>query len=329
MREWGGYLPLELPIRKEYFGDVPEEDIVRLDCGRSAFWYALNDCRPKKLYVPYLNCMYSTDPADALGIPYEYYRLTDDLTPMDIHPQPDEALLWVNYYGNSNSKKVEKLITQYSDTNLIIDNCHAFFTKIFPEVYNCYSTRKFFGVCDGAYIIKRGIKKIDLPGSESAEKITFLLSTIEKGTNACYQENLQNEDRLGKEAHFMSKLTRRILSSIDYVEIKGIRNDNLYRLHEILSPYNQFEVDETSGTHMYYPMLAEKDGLREKLIEKRIYTPTWWRHVPDMLGNDKNILEVKLSDYMLMLPIDQRYNTEDMKELADIVISEYMKCEDI
>ena len=38
VKEYGGYLPIELPFwNKEYFAGVPEKDIVRLNCGRSAF----------------------------------------------------------------------------------------------------------------------------------------------------------------------------------------------------------------------------------------------------------------------------------------------------
>lgn len=325
VKEWGGYLPIELPHKKEFFSDVCEDDIVRLDCGRSAFWYALNDCRPSKLYVPYLNCINSTDPADSLGIPYEFYRLSDDLLPIDIDPEPDEAVLWVNYYGNSNNLKVKKLVDRYN-TNIILDNCHAFFTKVFPQVYNCYSTRKFFGVCDGAYIIKKGITKIDLPTSASAEDILFLLKTVEKGTNACYQDNLKNENRLGKQPHFMSPLTRRILSSIDYSDVHRIRKNNINRLHKRLSVFNQFDVDLSSETQMYYPLLTDKFELRERLITQNIYIPTWWRHVPDLMKNEENAIEVKLSKYMLMLPIDQRYTTSDMDDLADVVITEYNNC---
>lgn len=324
-REWGGYLPLELPQKTEYFNNIPEDDIVRLDCGRSTFWYALNDCKPSKLYVPYLNCINSTDPADSLGIPYEFYNLSNDLLPVGINPSPTEAVLWVNYYGNSSSDKVKRLINN-SNTNWIIDNCHAFFTQVFPEVYNCYSTRKFFGVCDGAYLIKKGIKKIELPDSESANEMVFLLKTIEKGTNACYSENLINENRLGKDPHFMSKLTRRILSSIDYDIIKNIRYQNIIQLHSRLEKYNLFNVDLTSKTQMYYPFLTNKLQLREKLIENKIYTPTWWRHVPKLLNNDEKFIEVKLSNYMIMLPIDQRYSISDMNDLSDLVIKEYNNC---
>ena len=324
-REWGGYLPLELPQKNEYFSFVDEDDIVRLDCGRSTFWYALNDCKPSKLYVPYLNCINSTDPADSLGIPYEFYRLSDELLPVGINPNQNEAVLWVNYYGNSNSRKVKKLIESY-DTNWIIDNCHAFFTEVFPKVYNCYSTRKFFGVCDGAYLIKENIKKIELPVSESAEEMTFSLKSIEKGTNACYKESLINENRLGNSPHLMSILTKRILSSIDYDNVQCVRTKNIMQLHKHLEKLNLFEIDLSSNTHICYPFLTNKFELRNKLLAKKIYIPTWWRHVPELLNNDESLIEVKLSNYMLILPIDQRYSTDDMDDLADIVLKEYSNC---
>lgn len=72
MKEYGGYLQLELPMKSEYFAYIPEKDIVRLDCGRSTFWYAFNIIKPKKVYVPYFNCINSTDPIEALGIEYEF-----------------------------------------------------------------------------------------------------------------------------------------------------------------------------------------------------------------------------------------------------------------
>ena len=73
-----------------------------------------------------------------------------------------------------------------------------------------------------------------------------------------------------------------------------------------------------SDTHMCYPCLIYNDGLIDKLIENKIYVPTLWRHVKKYF-KDKDVLEVRLSEYMLNLPIDQSYNKEDMHEIAKIV----------
>ena len=325
VKEYGGYLPIELPFwNKEYFAGVPEKDIVRLNCGRSAFWYALNDIKPSKLYVPYLNCDNSTDPADALGIPYEYYNLDFDLTPKGIQPMPDEAVIWINYYGNASQEQIDKVRALCSNTNLIIDNCHAFFSEPLDGMYNCYSARKFFGVCDGAYIIKENIPKISLTKSESSSYMHFILASLEKGTNALYPENLENEERLGKEVLEMSELTKKILSSIDYERIKKTRKNNMLCLHSILEKYNEFEVNVQSETHMYYPLLITNDAIRQRIVDRHIYTPTWWRHVPDYFQG--NTLETKLSKYMLMIPMDQRYSESDMRDVAKIIIEEYGRC---
>ena len=325
IKEYGGYLPVELPFwNKEYFSDIPESDIVRLNCGRSAFWYALNIIKPAKLYVPYLNCENSTDPADDLGIPYEYYYLNPDLTPKNIYPKSDEAVMWINYYGNATREQIEKVRLLCSKTNLIVDNCHAFFSEPLEEAYNCYSARKFFGVCDGAYIIKKDIPKIELQQSESANHMNFILSSIEKGTNALYSENLENEKRLGKKAKLMSKLTQRILASIDYSRIRKVRKENMLYLHNILEKYNEFDVNIESDTHMYYPLLVSNHDIRQRIVGRKIYTPTWWKHVPNYFQSE--ILEARLSMYMLMIPIDQRYDTSDMLDISRIILEEYRRC---
>lgn len=321
-KEYGGYLPLELPVsKKEYFSNIAEKDMVRLNCGRSTFWYALKMINPSKLYVPYLNCINSTDPADVLGIPYEYYRLAEDLTPIGISPKENEAVMWINYYGNATKEQIHKVVALCDNSNLIIDNCHAFFQKPLEGIYNCYSARKFFGVCDGAYLIKGDIRKIELPEEESTEHALFLMSVLERGTNAVYPESLVNEERLGKEIRGMSKLTKRILETVDYNQIKEIRKKNMLRIHKHLNRYNEFMVNTDSDTHMYYPLLIQDDELRQRIINRHIYTPTLWRHVPAYFEEDT--LESKLAKYMLMIPIDQRYDETDMDDIAGIIIKEY------
>ena len=318
MKEWGGYLPIELPKRQEYFSDIKEENLLRLNCGRSTFYCAVKDAGVKKVYMPYLNCANSIDPILSAGAEVEYYYLNEDLTPKDISPKGNEAVLWVNYYGNAGREQIEKVYQQYPI--LLIDNCHAFYSKPLDGAYNCYSTRKFFGVADGAYLIKTGLKEVpQMEDSLSAEEMLFLLKTIEQGTNTFYQDNLIHESRLADRVAKMSKLTRRILSSIDYQEIQDIRYRNILRLHENLKDINQFQVNLQSKTQLYYPLLVFQDSLRQRLVSSQIYTPTWWRHVEEQSNHGP--VETKLSKYMLMIPIDQRYTEQDMDELSEIIRS--------
>lgn len=317
MKEYGGYLPLELPKREEYFSSYSEKNILRLNCGRSTFYCAASAAKMRKVYVPYLNCANSTDPFDLAGIPYEFYWLNDDLTPTNIAPGEGEAVLWINYYGNAAEKQKNEVIKRYP--KVIIDNCHAFFSEpvLKDGVYNCYSMRKFFGVADGAYLLASNLPNFDLKQSVSSEDSLFILKTIELGTNAVYPDNLKNEERVAQEVSKMSVLTRRILSSIDYQDIRERRYRNFQRLHSQLESINEFSVNTESKTHMYYPLLISNDSIRAKLVENHIYTPTWWRHVPELCENKG--IETKLSRYMLMIPMDQRYDASDMDDIAGII----------
>jgi len=316
--EYGGYLPFELPNRKEYFDFLPESHIFRVNAGRTAFYSAVKALKVHKVYTPYLNCANSVDPIIAAGADIEYYFLNDDLTPKNVTLKDGEAILWINYYGNASEETIQKVYEKYS--NLIMDNCNAFWSLPLENAYNCYSARKFFGVADGAYLIHPNISNVNLNFQEdtSANETEFLLKTIEMGTNSCYNENLKNEERLCDNYKIMSPLTKRILSSIDYSTIREIRQKNLLRLHKNIGHKNKFKVNIKSKTQMYYPFLVEQDSLRERLIKERIYTPTWWRHVPKQSGYAT--LETWLSKYMVFLPIDQRYDENDMDVIADIVL---------
>jgi hypothetical protein len=55
------------------------------------------------------------------------------------------------------------------------------------------------------------------------------------------------------------------------------------------------------------------------LIARKIFVPTYWPNVYNWTLPDS--LEYRLTQNIVSLPVDQRYNTEDMKYMADIVKS--------
>jgi hypothetical protein len=117
----------------------------------------------------------------------------------------------------------------------------------------------------------------------------------------------------------MSKLTQRILQSIDYEEAKRIRSNNFQTLHKSLEKMNllNFEL-EKNAVPMVYPLLIE-NGLEEKkrLIENKIFVATYWPNVFRWV--DKNSYEYKLTESLLPLPIDQRYDKNVMNEIIEMI----------
>ena len=72
-REFGGYLPLELPHGQELYTGA---GVLRLNCGRNAIVAALRDAGAKKVYLPYYNCNTVYDDVTRAGFAVEHYSFS-------------------------------------------------------------------------------------------------------------------------------------------------------------------------------------------------------------------------------------------------------------
>ena len=306
-REIGGYMELELPNKKPYYFG---EDVVGVNTGRSAIYHALKDCHAKKLYLPHYLCTSMLQVIEPLGLTYEFYNMDKDFNPIfDKQTTEDEAFLYINYFGTGNKKLIKTIARNHK--NFLMDNTQAFFSKPMPEIYNLYSARKFFGVSDGGYLIKKGLKNIELEPDIACSSAIHLLKRIELGANSAYIDNMKNEDRFDTFRPIgMSMLSKRILAGIDYEEVKLKRERNFYYLHSKLKNLNRLELSHDFEAPMVYPLLIEKDKLREYLVSKKIYVPHWWKDV--LARVEKDSFEHYLSNNLVALPIDQRDDKVDM-----------------
>jgi hypothetical protein len=317
--EYGGYLPLELNSNgEEYYKADNKFNVDKLNSGRSSFYFAAKQAKVKKIYLPHFTCEQTETPFKLLGVKIKKYYLNERLQPKNVILQPDEFILWTNYYGNASDEDIDFIVQKYRNT--IIDNSHAFFAKPREGAFNCYSTRKFFGVSDGAYLVKDQIfPTIHVTKDTSFANASHLIKQIDVGVNFGYPDNLINESRLEKKYLGMSKFTQSVLKTVNYSSVQNTRKTNFLKLHQQLGKYNDFPINTTSTTHMYYPLKVSQENLRYKLIEKKVFNPQWWRFILNTLDSDT--VEYNLSRYTVMLPIDQRYDHEDMSRLANIVIS--------
>lgn len=319
-KEYGGYLPIEtyLTNKNHHYFDSQEKAVSRLNCGRSCFYVAARSVEIKKIYVPYFTCIETAQPFKDLGIPISFYRLDPYLMPEDVKLKKNEYLLWTNYYGNATDEMISSIQKKYSG-QLIVDNCHAFYSPPLQEAFNCYSARKFIGVSDGAYLVSDIKVRFNTDGlvrDETSSFMQHLFKQIEEGTNEGYALNLANEKRLEKNYGLMSVTSEKILSLVDYQKIKETRMKNFSAIHSYLGSLNEFPVNVEIGTQMYYPFKCKDHLLREKLIREKVYSPTWWQHVVNEL--DEGSIESEYALETILLPIDQRYSTSDMKVLSDL-----------
>ena len=233
--EVGGYFGLELnPEKKEYHPDA-----LKLNSGRYSLQYIFQTKRYRKIYLPAYICDSVLQPIKNEGLSYEFYSINKCFEPIfDKSIKDDECFLYVNYFG-INNKNVKNLASRYK--NIIVDNTQAFFSLPCKDVDTFYSTSKFFGVADGAYLYTNNTDHVThLERDTSFERMTHLLKRIDISASDAYDLFLKNGnyfDNCGLRA--MSKLTEAILGSIDYERCRDIRNNNFLFLHNELSKYNR------------------------------------------------------------------------------------------
>ena len=313
MEAIGGYFSLELPLREEY-----HKNAIRLNTGRNCLEYILCARGYKKVYVPYYTCEAVMEPINKLGIPYEYYHIDIHFEIRDrLTLKADEALLYTNYFGLK-QRYVEQLAEKIGSC-LIVDNTQAFYARPIQGIDTFYTCRKFFGVADGAYLYTDKMLDEEFDQDESYDRIAHLLKRIDLSAEQGFSDFRKVDDGLDNQPiRKMSKLTQRIMQSIGYEAAAKKRRENYLKLQEMLGEENKLVLTlEEDAVPMVYPFLAPIKGLREKLIENKVFVARYWPNVLEW--TTKNDVEHLLVFQMQPLPIDQRYGVEDMQRTIDCI----------
>jgi hypothetical protein len=312
MHEMGGYFELELK------NGVPYHTGLALNTGRNALEYILRSRKYKKIYLPYYICDAILEPLVKIDIPYVFYQINKDLEPTNISfNSKNEALLYVNYFSLKGDYVCD-LAQKYQ--NLIIDNSQAFFSPPIPSVDTFYSARKFFGVPDGAYLYSTSKLEESFEKDSSIRRISHLVKRLELGAEQGYKDFLLNEEQLSNQPiRLMSKISSSVLNNVDYEYAKKCREDNFRYLHQHLSGINKLNIDSKNICGpMVYPFLYEQEGLRKRLINKKIFIATYWKNVFEQCVFTD--WEYYLAKYLIPLPIDHRYNTQQMNLILEQIL---------
>ncbi len=313
-------MPLELQDGPGYFDKYPGAHAAGFNCGRNAIAAALLSVKPGKVYIPYYVCEVVRQTLGRYGIPYELYFIDQEFNPAVGELSEGEWLLYVNYFGTQPDSKIRSIVRQYK--RVILDNTQAFYADpvLEDQCFNVYSPRKFFGVIDGAYLVWNGFAEVKTncyPADVSWERGGFLLKSAEFGTNAAYQENLDSMESFSDGIRTMSRLTEKMLGAIDYKRSGEIRRNNYQVLIREFRDINQIGTPMDGYAPLAYPLLIRKEGLRRQLIDRRIYVSQWWKYLLNEVPEGSR--EAELSEWLLPLPVDQRYTEKDMLEMSSII----------
>lgn len=307
--EIGGFI--EFPT---YNGEIYHNKAVALNSARNCLAYLIETRKIKKIALPKFLCASVEQICKKYNIFINYYSIGLDFLPKGIDLNDDEWLYIVNYYGQLDKQQIQLIKNRYN--HIIIDNVQAFFQMPVKGVDTIYTCRKYFGVSDGAYLYTEALLPNELEYDKSSKRLTHLFGRFEETANRYYNDYVDNEELIANlPLRKMSKITENILRSINYDNVKVIREQNFQFLYNEFSCLNKLKVKEVEGPFMYPLYISNGNEVRKKLLEQNIYIPTLW---PDVFKLCKETeLEYDMAKNILPLPCDQRYDIETLKLLVN------------
>ena len=315
MKAIGGYFEFEFREGEHY-----HKNAIMLSTARQCLEYILRARKYKIINIPYYTCDALLEPIKKLGIKYIFYHIDNNLEPIfNKTLANNEALLYTNYFGLKQNI-VLSLSKRYQ--NLIIDNAQSFFDYHIKHIDKFYSARKFFGVPDGAYLYTDCHLDTTFSTYIPTQNTKYLLGRLTHTAEMYYNDFQDSEQAFSHmEIHKMSILSEHILKSLDYQLIIQKRRENYMSLYHKLGNLNKmdFDISSTNNAPMIYPFWSNESNLRQKLIPYKIFIPQYWKCVENWTNPTRGI-EIELSEKLYPIPIDQRYNKEDMNYIIDHIL---------
>ncbi len=304
-KEIGGYIELEF---NEKFNNI--QNCIALNSARNCLRYIIRAFNIRELYVPFYTCSVVWQAIRKENCKIKFYHIDNNFMPISDFPN-SAFVLYTNYFGIC-AKQVKKLSEKHK--NLIVDNAQAFYMPKYG-IASFNSIRKFFGLPDGALLNSDKLLAEEFEQSTSYQRISHLIKKFDKGIKNSYNDFLQNENSLNEEnIKLISNLTKTIFNSTDIKNAKQKRLNNFHFLDKYLQSSNNIKITlDEYDVPMVYPYLNYDETLREKLYKNKIIIDTFWSPLP------KNTQEGIFQKYLLPLPIDQRYDFDDMKRILNVL----------
>lgn len=336
----GGAFPLPAPSvvtmpPEAGFLPASTHSVIRMVNARSALWLLAKATRSSRVWVPSYICQSVVDGFTAADAQVRFYSVSEQLRCIDdawlTHVRPGDLVLRVHYFGFRNADPVVQAASARG-ARVVDDAAQALLTGdvgTHAEIV-VYSPRKFVGVPDGGYLVYRdGALPLTQPSQDPPDAWWrgSLASVVGRRDFEAGSENRSWQDRFQESEHSapigafaMSSLSRVLLEgAIDFESIRAQRRKNFAVLVELLREHAMFQELPDSTVPLGFPVrLAHRDAVRRSLFAQQIFPAVHWP-LPGTLP-DGNERSRQLSESILTLPSDQRYNESDMHRIASALL---------
>lgn len=350
MREYGSEQSA-ICLPDSYFKNLQrfERETTYLRTGREALLYISCNCKPNKdnvILCPAYSCWSMIVPFKFSGWTVMYYRLKKDLTIDEdyldvlLRGSKPDAILTMNFYGCASTKSAIAKVKAFNEMITVIEDfshCTFCFEAIYNEQVDYYVTsiRKSIGVCDGALVLSKKATNKHYINAEAPEFGALRLDAQKQKGRYTFTKSQESKIsflsslRKGEEmidtlngVHPISDISLKMLECINGEEIAFSRRENMRHLYSLLDgKVNMIPELERcfDGAPFSLPILVEKrDEVQKKLAQEGVYAPVLWPIDDKARKTCENSAYV--SDHMLSIPIDQRYDYDDIEDIAHIIL---------
>ncbi len=294
---------------------------------RSAFWHLLIQLKPSRVWLPAYICDVMEQSVTMAGMELSFYPINETLSPDSIylaeHLQAGECVLAVNYFGKPPDEPFRDLVRARTDVFWCEDSAQALSTGIEPwGDYVLYSPRKLMGVPDGG-ILRNCSKGVRAPSLRPLPDERYLLASRQRkndldetNNDEWYSNFVAYESQMQPDSLEMSEITSKLLQGTDPAAHIKQRQDNFETLRSLLKGVGLFDAYDLEFAPMGYALkVDDAQGLVNALAAKRMFVPRYWPNLPKGVS-DSFCFESELSDSVVLLPVDQRYSSSEMRALA-------------
>ena len=252
-------------------------------------------------------------------------------------------VLFHPYYGKAINDNERNLLFQAKESGAIV--VQDLTQSIFSDVRKPYvditvgSIRKWDNIPDGGFLTfgdDAHMKIIDTKESNSrffAAQLDamYLRGEYFRTDNPDYKQisiriNKYAEGLIDNEPVTCHKISDYSMSKILNADLEHIRTkriDNFRTLFSLIRTNNKCHsvfnsIDELDSAPLYFPVFVEnRKQFQKKLAENKIYAPILWG-----IGNSNIMIDDSVEyiySHLLAIPIDQRYNNDDIQRIAYVI----------
>lgn len=330
-------------------------DYVWLSTGRSAISFAIktieenNPLLKKKVALPPFTCHTVIEPFLRAGYNVYYYPIEENMVVssdaiMKIVKEQDASIvLFHRYFGFST---LDSQIDELCDTmramgKYTIEDCTQCLYSIFPKSCADFfvgSIRKWHGTPDGGFVVSRKMflggkptktdERLEKAKTEASYAKYNYMFNHEGDKSTFLQMYRKAEDILIEQNEFRSicKTSCILQSNLAIDLLIDSRRRNFKTL--LAGMTNLAEVDvmfdeiPDNVVPLYFPIFVnDRSALQKELVKHNIYAPVVWPKA-DCLGEVCETAE-SLYNHLLCIPVDQRYDSDDMKYILETIINFY------